>query len=118
MPYDYYRRVLCPFCASGELRAVNASLARCARCGGAMSHDFYDAFLEIRALAEAEGKHACECGHPEMRRLPDGVYRCPSCAAEVSSRTDGRLGGRCELLLGKEKSEGPSLSPPREVRNP
>jgi ribosomal protein L37AE/L43A len=38
---------------------------------------------QIVALPDAFGKHACECGHPEMRRLPDGVYRCPSCGSEV-----------------------------------
>src|SRR3712207_7132400 len=31
----------------------------------------------------AVGAHACECGHPEMRCLPDGVYHCPSCGSEV-----------------------------------
>ncbi|MBA2715209.1 MAG: hypothetical protein H0U55_16875, partial [Rubrobacteraceae bacterium] len=24
-----------------------------------------------------------ECGHPEMRRLPDGTYHCPACGSEV-----------------------------------
>lgn len=60
MTYDYYRRVLYPFCGDGELRAVNSSLARCSGCGGTMSHVFYDTFLQIRALAEIEGEHARE----------------------------------------------------------
>jgi hypothetical protein len=38
---------------------------------------------EIRALPDAVGAHACECGLPEMRRLLDGVYRCPACGSEV-----------------------------------
>ena len=38
---------------------------------------------QIIALPDAWGKHACECGHPEMRRLPDGMFHCPSCGAEV-----------------------------------
>ena len=29
------------------------------------------------------GKHACECGHPEMRSLPDGTFHCPACRSEV-----------------------------------
>jgi ribosomal protein L37AE/L43A len=37
----------------------------------------------IAGLPDAVGRHACECGHPEMRRLPDGVYRCPACGSEV-----------------------------------
>ena len=38
---------------------------------------------QIIALPEGSGKHACECGHPEMRRLPDGTFHCPSCGSEV-----------------------------------
>jgi hypothetical protein len=37
----------------------------------------------ISALPDTIGNHACECGHPEMRRLPDGTYHCPSCGSEV-----------------------------------
>jgi len=37
----------------------------------------------IGTLPEALGSHACECGHPEMRRLPDGVFHCPACGSEV-----------------------------------
>jgi ribosomal protein L37AE/L43A len=39
--------------------------------------------LRISKLPDAVGGHACECGHPEMRRLPDGVYWCPACGSEV-----------------------------------
>ena len=52
MAYDYYRRVLCPWCQAGEMRAVNAALARCSRCGDSMGHDFFEALLAIRALPE------------------------------------------------------------------
>jgi hypothetical protein len=38
---------------------------------------------EIVSLPDALGGHACECGHPEMRRLPDGVFHCPACGSEV-----------------------------------
>jgi hypothetical protein len=34
-------------------------------------------------LPDAIGSHACECGHPEMRRLADGVLWCPGCGLEV-----------------------------------
>jgi len=38
----------------------------------------------ISALPDVLGKHACEeCGHPEMRYLPDGVFHCPACGSEV-----------------------------------
>jgi ribosomal protein L37AE/L43A len=55
MAYDYYRRALCPFCGAGEMRAVNACLARCSGCQDTMSHGFYEDLLRIRALPEAEG---------------------------------------------------------------
>jgi hypothetical protein len=38
---------------------------------------------QIIALSDALGRHARECGHPEMSRLPDGVLHCPSCGSEV-----------------------------------
>ena len=91
MTYDYYRRVLCPFCGSGEIRAVNPSLARCTECGETMSHHFFDTFLEIRSLTEAEGEHACECGHCELRDLTSSVHsRCPSCGGEITSQVKRR----------------------------
>ena len=37
----------------------------------------------IVALPEALGEHPYECGHPEMRRLPDGVFHCPACRSEM-----------------------------------
>ena len=42
-----------------------------------------EALRRIAGLQEVLGRHACECGHPEMRRLPDGVFHCPSCGSEV-----------------------------------
>jgi hypothetical protein len=38
---------------------------------------------QIIVLPDAVGKHACECGHPEMRLLPDRLYHCPACGSEV-----------------------------------
>jgi ribosomal protein L37AE/L43A len=38
---------------------------------------------QIIALPDALGEHACGCGHPEMRRLPDGMFHCPACGSEV-----------------------------------
>ena len=65
MPYDYYSRVLCPLCEGGEMRAVNASLARCSRCGDSMDHDLYDTLLAIRALPEV--------GDAQALRAPTGA---------------------------------------------
>jgi hypothetical protein len=38
---------------------------------------------QIAALPDAVGDRACECSHPEMRLLPDGIYRCPACGSEI-----------------------------------
>ena len=46
---------------------------------------------QIASLPDALGKHACECGHPEMRLLPDNVYRCPACGSEVLPLTAGNV---------------------------
>lgn len=43
-----------------------------------------------RTSADTEEEHTDDkrdrrdaCGHPEMRRLPDGVFHCPACGSEV-----------------------------------
>jgi len=43
-----------------------------------------EALRQITDLPDAVGRHACECGHPEMRLLPDATRHCPSCAKEVA----------------------------------
>jgi hypothetical protein len=42
-----------------------------------------ETLCQITALPDALGSHACECGHPQMRCLPDGVFHCPACGSEV-----------------------------------
>ena len=73
----------CPFCEAQELRAFGQNSARCGSCGGLLSGAFLGTLRMITELPDAAGHHACECGHPEMRRLPDGVYWCPACGSEV-----------------------------------
>ena len=74
----------CPFCEVHELEPSGHDSARCPSCGGLLSGVLLETLLQITALPLAVGRHACECGHPEMRLLPDGVYRCPACASEVT----------------------------------
>jgi hypothetical protein len=38
---------------------------------------------QIVSLPDAIGSHACECGHPEMRHVAEGVLWCPGCGSEV-----------------------------------
>ena len=77
----------CPFCSEAELRAFGRNSLRCDECGGVLGGALLETLSKIVALPEATGGHACECGHPEMRRLPDDVYRCPACGSEVTPIT-------------------------------
>jgi ribosomal protein L37AE/L43A len=75
--------VVCPVCQAGELQPFGGERARCSRCGCILGTAMLLTLEQIIALPGALGKHTCECGHPEMRRLPDGMFHCPSCGSEV-----------------------------------
>ena len=83
MAYNHHPRVSCPLCGHGEMGMVHPFLARCTECKDTISYNFFNTLRQIRKLPDAKGEHPCKCGHPETRRLPDGVYRCPSCGSEV-----------------------------------
>jgi ribosomal protein L37AE/L43A len=74
---------ICPFCESGELVSVGPGSARCKSCGLPLLGSTLETLRDIISLPDALGTHACECGHPEMRELPDGVFHCPACGSEV-----------------------------------
>jgi ribosomal protein L37AE/L43A len=73
----------CPFCEASELREFGRNSARCDACGGVLGGDLLQLLRGIVDLPDTHGSHACECGHPEMRLLPDSIYRCPACGSEV-----------------------------------
>jgi ribosomal protein L37AE/L43A len=73
----------CPFCEVYELEPSGHNSAHCPSCGAVLSGLLLETLRQIVELPLVVGHHACECGHPEMRLLPDGVYRCPACASEV-----------------------------------
>ncbi len=76
--------IVCPACGRGELGTRGPDLAECDSCGHAFEGAVLRTLEQIVALPSALGEHACEwCGHPEMRRLPDGVFHCPACGSEV-----------------------------------
>ena len=79
--------LICPVCEFGQLLGSpegSRSLASCDSCGCAFDEIILGILKEIVALPNALGKHACEeCGHPEMRRLPDETFHCPDCGSEV-----------------------------------
>ena len=74
---------VCPTCGSGDLECGDGSPARCSLCDATVELWAPRTLRDVTSLPDATGRHACECGHPEMRLLPDGVYWCPSCADEV-----------------------------------
>lgn len=77
------QHLTCPFCEVSGLQPFGQNSVRCTSCGAHFGGSLLDTLRQIIGLPDATGRHACECGHPEMRRLPDGVYRCPACGAEV-----------------------------------
>jgi hypothetical protein len=75
--------LVCALCEAGKLHTLGHDQARCDSCRGSLSGAMLEALREIATLPETVGSHACECGHPEMRLLPDGVFHCPACGCEV-----------------------------------
>ena len=75
--------IICPFCESGELVLFGLGFARCDSCGLPLLGSALETLRAMVGLPNALGAHPCECGHPEMRELPDGVFHCPACGSEV-----------------------------------
>lgn len=73
--------IVCPVCGIGDVESGKET--RCSLCGVAVEDHVLRTLREIVSLPDALGRHACGCGHPEMRLLPDGVYRCPACGDEI-----------------------------------
>jgi len=86
--------IVCPACGSGELGPQGSHLIVCNSCGLSTNGTVLRTLEQIAALPEGLGHHACECGHPEMRYLPDGVFHCPACSLEV-------LPSEASLAIGK-----------------
>ncbi|HZB10971.1 MAG TPA: hypothetical protein VE525_17845 [Rubrobacter sp.] len=84
---------VCPFCESGELVPLGQGFARCGSCGMPLVSSTLETLRDIVGLPEVLGAHPCECGHPQMRELPDGVAHCPACGSEVLP-VDARRKGR------------------------
>ena len=92
------RRILCPFCESGKLISFGPNSARCDSCRLPLVGSTLETLRDVIGLPDALGAHPCECGHPEMRELPDRVFHCPACGSEVlpmeasSGSENARLG--------------------------
>jgi ribosomal protein L37AE/L43A len=108
--------IICPCCGINELERSATGVVGCSRCDRPIGTQVLKTLEQIVSLPDAIGSHACECGHPEMRRLADGVLRCPGCGSEVlpfsasEMRSESRLTSeayRCgwtEGLLGSTQS--------------
>jgi DNA-directed RNA polymerase subunit RPC12/RpoP len=121
---------VCPLCEASKLYPSARDAMHCQSCGGRLSGAMLKTLWRISALPDALGRHACECGHPEMRLLPDRTYHCPACGSEVlpinvpstpseseenglaywSGWADGRFGERGSFVdnLNLAKWEAPS----------
>lgn len=77
--------LVCPFCEVSSIRLPATHPTRCGSCGERLSREVLETLQQVASLPDALGDHPCECGHPEMRRLPDGTYHCPACGSEVLS---------------------------------
>ena len=75
--------IICPRCEISALERGAQDAAQCTRCGRPISGQLLETLEQIVSLPDAVGTHACECGHPEMRYLADGVMWCPGCRSEV-----------------------------------
>jgi ribosomal protein L37AE/L43A len=75
--------IVCPACGSRELRVRGADLTGCNLCGRNLDKTVFRTIEQIVAVPDAIRDHACTCGHPEMRRLPDGVFHRPACGLKV-----------------------------------
>ncbi len=75
--------ITCPLCEVGELLLFGGVSARCGSCDRTVGIAVAGVLRQIVALPDVLGGHACECGHPEMRDLPDGIFHCPACGSEV-----------------------------------
>jgi ribosomal protein L37AE/L43A len=75
--------LICPLCEKGRFRPTDRGSMRCETCGGRLGGAMLEDLRRISAVPDTLGDHACDCGHPEMRCLPDGTFHCPACGSEV-----------------------------------
>jgi ribosomal protein L37AE/L43A len=94
-------RSVCPLCEVGELLPSGQGSARCTSCASFVSGSMLEVLQCSVALPDSLGNHACEeCGHPEMRHPPVGVFHCPSCGSEVLTLNTSSVAREPVLELG------------------
>ena len=90
--------IICPCCGIDKLERNADGEARCSRCDRPISTQVLETLEQIVSLPDAIGSHACECGHPEMRHLADGVLRCPGCGSEVLPLSASEIRSESDLM--------------------
>ena len=80
--------LVCPSCETGGMKYLKTSLAFCPSCGRTTTGAVLEALLWVVGLPDAVGDLPCWCGHPEVRLMLDGTYRCPACTSEISPAED------------------------------
>jgi ribosomal protein L37AE/L43A len=90
--------IICPCCGVDELERSAAGVVGCSRCDRPISTQVLKTLEQILSLPDAIGSHACECGHPEMRHLADGVLWCPGCGSEVLPFSASERPSESELM--------------------
>jgi ribosomal protein L37AE/L43A len=90
--------IICPCCGVDELERSAAGVVGCSRCDRPISTQVLKTLEQIVSLPDAIGSHACECGHPEMRHLADGVLWCPGCGSEVLPFSASERPSESELM--------------------
>ena len=106
------RSLCCPFCEVYDLEPFGHNAARCPSCGSLISGALLETLHQISELSDVAGQPTCECGEPEMRCLPDGVYWvywCPSCGSEVLPLSRFSLSRSSEQRFGEHKDKPPSV---------
>lgn len=87
---DSWRKVsrsealVCPRCEVSRVTHFSPEAPRCDFCHRTVHEEDFTVLRQIASLVEAPGSHRCECGHPEMRMLPDRVFWCPSFGSVVT----------------------------------
>jgi ribosomal protein L37AE/L43A len=110
IPASKIDSLVCPLCESSGLQYDDQSVARCTGCNRTLGGAMLEPLKQIVALPDIVGSHPCECGHPEMRRLPDGVLSARLAVLRFyPSRPpgpfpDGVMGAKCTCAAGRTAS--------------
>ena len=88
VPASVGGHLVCPICETGGMKYLKSNLVFCPSCGRTATGAVLEALLWVVGLPDTVGGHTCWCGHPEVRLMLGGTFRCPACASESSPAED------------------------------